>query len=182
MPVYEELQAALENAQRSALYFIKQRNRQHDHFMCDEAKAEAIFIVTEILLADDKEHGKCYEAVLAKFPDPEERYKFYRMTVGYGLKAYFAYRRLSTLAYLKKKGVVTTQTQLEDSYVPRDDHAAMMRLMLDEAAKTPMEKLVLEYYMLGNEYSVISEKVGLKPKRVRRVMSRIKRRLKKVEV
>lgn len=134
-------------------------------------RAEAYFIVTELIYT-------VLDAITVKFPDDEERYKFYRMTVGYGLKAYCAYRSRQTISYLRAKGIVEHHVQLEDDYVPREDNQAIMNLVLEEAARTPMEKLVLEYYLMANSIEVIGEKVGLAPRRVKKVMRRIKRRLK----
>lgn len=170
-PQLSELDSALTHAARTARYFVRQRGRERDAFFVQEMRAEAYFIVTELILTVLSE-------ITVKFPCDEERFKFYRMTVGYGLKAYCAYRSRQTISYLRQKGIVEHHVKLEDDYVPREDNQAMMNLILEEAARTPMEKLVLEFYCMGNPIDVIGEKVGLAPKRVKKVMRRIKRRLK----
>lgn len=167
------------HAQRTARYFARQRCRDRDAFFLDEMTTEGIFIVTQLILAGPEGDGlpTSYELVKTKFPIVEERYKFYRMAVGYGLKAYCAYRSMRTISFLRAKGIETKHVKLEDDYVPREDHSALMQLMLDEAANTPMEKEVLKFYLLANPLDVIGEKVGLEPKRVKKVLKRIKRRL-----
>lgn len=145
-------------------------------------EAEGIFIVTQLILAgvdptsDDKR--SLFEQIVARFPDTEERFKFYRMSVGYGLKKYCCHRATSSVSFLKAKGIEIKHVKLEEEYVPRNDHSAMMQILLDEAAVTMMEKDVLRFYLLANPIEVIGEKVGLSPKRVRKVLKRIKRRLK----
>lgn len=178
-----ELDKVLIHATRTARYFAKQRHRLQDKFFLDEMATEAIFIVTELIYAGPSEDDQrtSLQRIKEKFPDDDERYKFYRMTVGYGLKAYCAYRPMRTISYLRAKGIVIQHEKLEDEYVPRNDHSALMQLYMDEAAKTPMEKEVLKFYLLANEWEVIGEKVGLNPKRVRKVMKRIKRRLRETE-
>lgn len=174
MPELLELDEALVHAKRTAKYFTRQRNRSRDLFFCDEMEAEAIFIVTQIILTE-------YEAILKKYPDAEGRFKFYRMSVGYGLKAYCAYRSMRTINWLRSKGIETKHVKLEEDYLPVDDHSAMMTIILDEAARTPMEKRVLEFYLMANDLKTIGEKVGLASKRVRKVLKRIKRRLKETD-
>ncbi len=144
-------------------------------------RCEAYFIVSELILARDEGGGSPWEKICCKYPDPVERFKFYRMSVGYALKAYCAHRRLSTIGYLRNKGIIENHVQLEDDYVPRDDHQALMNLMVEEAARTPMEKKVLAFYCMGDTIEVIAEKVELEPKRVKKVMRRIKRRLRQNE-
>lgn len=173
-PEYSELDNALTHALRTARYFAKQRNRDRDLFFIDEMCAEAVFIVTQIIMTE-------LSKIREKYPCDDERFKFYRMSVGYGLKSYCAYRSMRTMSFLRAKGIETKHVKLEDDYVPRDDHAALMNLILEEAAKTPMEKLVLQYWLLANTLEVIGEKVGLAPKRVRKVLKRIKRRLRETD-
>jgi hypothetical protein len=177
-----ELDEALTHAGRTAGYFVRQRTRDRDAFFVQEMRTEAYFIVTQLILTPAEE-GKpsLWQEILCKYPDKEERFRFYRMTVGYGLKEYIAWRSARTLRYLRSKGFNTTLVRLEEDYVPREDNQAMMNLILAEAANTPMERSVLEFYCMGNSIEVISQKVGLEPKRVKKVMRRIKRRLKKRE-
>lgn len=144
-------------------------------FWLDEAITEGYFIVTELIITT-------YDGILEKYPDVEKRFAFYRMSVGWGLKAYFAYRARQTLSYLKAKGIVTKHVSFDDGYIGREDNSAMIGFILEEIANTAMEKKILEFFLMGNTWENISDKVGLQVRRVKKVMRRIKRRLQAAQV
>jgi len=175
MPQLAELNEAIIHAARTAKSLGKSRHKTRDAFWIDEATTEGIFIVTELILTT-------YDQIVEKFPDVDERFKFYRMSVGYGLKAYFACRPISTLRYLKAKGIEAKHYTFEEGHIGREDNSAMQALLLEEVARTAMEKKVLQFYMMGNAWEVIAEKVELQVRRVKKVMRRIKSRLKAAQV
>lgn len=174
-PQLGELNECLVHAERTVRSLAKSRNKTRDAFWIDEATAEAYFIVAELVITS-------YEEIVAKYPDVDARFRFYRMSVGYGLKAYFAYRTLSTLGYLKAKGIETKHVSFQDGYIGKIDNSAMITFVLEEVTRTAMERKVLEFYLMGNTWENISEKTGLAEKKVKRVMRRIKRRLKQAQI
>lgn len=170
-----ELNECLVHAERTVRSLAKSRNKTRDSFWIDEATTEAYFIVTELVITS-------YTEIIEKYPDVDARFRFYRMSVGYGLKAYFAYRALSTLAYLKARGIESKHVSFRDDYIGKNDNSAMIAFVLEEVTKTAMEKQVLQFYLMANTWENISEKAGIPVRKVKKVMRRIKRRLKQAEL
>ncbi len=170
-PELIELGLALPHVERTARSIARRRGKTKDTLFLDEATTEGIFIVTELILTS-------LAGIKEKYPDDEKRFGFYRMSVGYGLKAYFSVRNIKTVGYLRKKGIETNHVSFDDNYVAKTDNSAMMNLMVDEAARTAMEKQVLMFFLMGNPFENIADKTGLEVARVKKVMRRIKRRLK----
>ncbi len=174
-PQLADLSQALIEAERVARSVGKSRNKLRDPFWLDEATTEGYFIVTELILTS-------FDEIVVKYAEPHERYQFYRMSVGYGIKGYFAYRPISTLRYLKAKGIEAKHMSFEEGYIGKEDQSAMMSFILDEVTRTAMEKKVLEFYLMGNSWEDIASKVELEVRRVKKVMRRVKKRLKDAQV
>lgn len=166
----------MEQARRSARGFARSRKRR-DLFFEDECEAEAVFIVSEIVLTN-------LAGILEKFPSRDERSTFYRMSVGYGLKSYFAHRAMSTLAYLKKRGIRAGLMYLEDlsdQFLSRtmsskfDGNANYEAL--EHAIRTDLERTIVELYSMGNSYELIASKTNLTVVEVRIKLRTVRRRL-----
>lgn len=157
--------------QRVAKGFARRRFRQHDLAFVEECIAEAQFIVVELIWTSLK-------SIKEKYPDDTERHKFYRMSVGYKLKEYWALRATSTESYLRKKGIEVRQHQLYESTAIRYYSEADEFLALEHAVRNELELRVVEFFCMGNTRELIAEKCGLSISRVKKILTRIKKRLK----
>jgi hypothetical protein len=169
-PQEVELFEVLEQVFRSAYSFVKRRGRLYDKFMVMEAAQEAVYFITHIIYTK-------LDDVVTKYPDPEERHKFYRMSVGYRLLNYFSLRATSSISYLKKKGVIPEQVELADELLSRPDEKTEAMIALEAACRDEFEKIVTQYYGMGNTVELIAAKCGCSEKRVKKSLMRVKRRL-----
>jgi Cys-tRNA synthase (O-phospho-L-seryl-tRNA:Cys-tRNA synthase) len=157
--------------ERVARGFAKRRFRGMDVAFVEECIAEGNFTVVELIWTGLIE-------LKAKYPDVEERFKFYRMSVGYKLKEYWSLRATSTESYLRKKGIELHRHQLHESdairyYSEADEYVAMEHAVRDE-----LELRVVEFYAMGNTRDLIAQKCGISERRVKKILIRIKKRLK----
>lgn len=165
-----ELWDILEQTYRVSYAFVKKRGRLQDKFMVMEAAQEAVFYMTYLIYTR-------LEEIQTKFPDIEDRHKFYRMSVGFRLMSYFSLRATSTVSYLKKKGFTLDQVELSEEMLSRPDEATERLIALDAVCRDEFEKLVIAYAEMGNSRELIAEKCGCTMKRVKKVLLRVKRRL-----
>lgn len=165
-----ELWEILEQTYRVSYSFVKRRGRLHDKFMVMEAAQEAVYFM--VLLIYTK-----LEEITTKYPDIEERHKFYRMSVGFRLMGYFSLRATSTVSYLRKKGFKLDQVDLSEEMLSRPDEATDRLIAIDAACRDEFEKLVFTYAEMGNSRELIAEKCGCSEKRVKKTLMRVKRRL-----
>lgn len=179
-----------EQSQRVAKGYARRIGRGGDLAFIDECQAEAAFIVVELIWT-------AYEKIIAKYPDQNDREKFYRMSVGYRLKEYFAYRSTSTISYLKKKGIVEQHFSLSAEQKGKSEfndgieasftteHVGLARMnieielyiLLDSVCTSEVERLIVDLYAMGNTKEEIGEKLEMSPARVKKTLRRIKRRI-----
>ncbi len=169
-PQEVELWDILEQTYRVSYAFVKRRGKLQDKMMVMEAAQEAVFFMTYLIYTK-------LEAIQAKYPDVEERHKFYRMSVGFRLLGYFSLRATSTVSYLKKKGFTLEQVDMSEDMLSRPDEATERVIALDAACRDEFEKLVVSYAEMGNSRELIAEKCGCSLKRVKKTLMRVKRRL-----
>lgn len=165
---------ALMHARRTARGFARGRSRSHDFAFIEECEAEAVFIVTEMILTT-------LDSIVEKYPILEERLKFYRMSVGYHLKGYWAHRATSTLSFLRKKGINEKVFELYEAAasLTRINLDAQVFELTDDLLPTELDKRVVEFYLMQNSREIIAVKCGITPKRVKRILRRLKRKLKR---
>jgi ATP/maltotriose-dependent transcriptional regulator MalT len=172
-PGVEELlepDGILAHSERSAKAFIKRRGQSLNRGLVDEAVAEAAFIVTELVLTE-------YESILAKNPDRDERMKFFRCSVGYGLKGYFSHRATSTVSFLKKRGINIVQHQLHESMLVEYTSVFDLEVCLEVVCADEKERMIVEFHAIGNTRDEISAKVGVSSKFVKKTLNRIQQKL-----
>lgn len=179
-----------EQSQRVAKGYARRIGRGGDLAFVDECQAEASFILVELIWS-------AYAKILEKYPEEEDRHKFYRMSVGYKLKEYWAYRSTSTISYLKKKGIVehhyslsaeqkgksefndgmTTTFSTEHVGLARMNIEVELYILLDSVCLDEVERLIVDLYAIGNTKEEIGVKLEMSPARVKKTLRRIKRRI-----
>jgi hypothetical protein len=172
-PAVDELlepEGVLDQSERVARGFAKRKGRGTDGAFIDEAIAEAHYIVTVLILTE-------YESICEKYPDKAERMKFYRCSVGYKLMAYFSHRATSTVSYLKKKGIEVRRHSVHEGMLVEYVSAFDIKVCLEAVCTDALEMRVLEFYSMGNDREQIGLKCGISPKRVRKILVRIRKRL-----
>lgn len=177
-----------EQSQRVAKGYARRMGRGGDRAFIDECQAEAAFIVTELI-------WEGYDGIMEKYPDEGERHKFYRMSVGYRLKEYWAYRSTSTISYLKKKGIIVKHYSL--SHEPKVNVDAVgfsnellqhhelgrmnievdLYILLDSVCTNEVERDILDNHAMGHTKEQIAEKFEISVARVYKILRRIKRRI-----
>ena len=167
----DESEGILPQVLRVARGFARRRFRGNDGAFVDECIAEGNFVVTEMILTS-------LSTIKEKYPDREERFKFYRMSVGYKLKEYWSLRATSTESFLRKKGIEIRQHQLHESHALRQYSEADEFIALEHAVRDELELRVVEFYAMGNARDLIASKCGISLRRVKRILIRIKKRLK----
>lgn len=165
-----ELFDVLEQTYRVAYSYVKRAGRLRDRFMIQEAAQEAAFCITQLIYLKLAE-------IQIKFPDTEERHKFYRMFVGFRLKDYFSYRSSSVVSYLRKRGLIQEFEELSDTALSRPDANTERLIALDHACRNQYERCVVQYYCMGNDRATIAEKLECTERRVKKTLRRIKTRL-----
>jgi hypothetical protein len=165
----------LEQVQRVAKGFARRRFRGTDLAFVDECIAEANFVVCELIYTS-------LAQLKAKYPEIEERFTFYRMSVGYKLKEYWSLRATSTESYLRKKGIEVKQHQLHESQAIRYYSEADEFIALENAARDEVEKLVLQFHAMGNTRDLIASKCGISERLVKKILIRIRKRLRHANV
>lgn len=161
----------LEQAQRVARGFVSRRGRQRDMMFKEEMEAEAAFLATEILWEE-------YVQLKERIPDIEERHRFIRKRIGYGLLEYVSHRASSTISYLKKKGIVEEHVVIRDSHLCRCNDDIECMIALESVTADELERCVVQYHAMGNPRDLIASKCGLTRNRVKKILSRVRRRLK----
>lgn len=167
----ERGEGILPQVERVAKGFARRRFRGTDEAFVDECIAEGNFVVVELIWTS-------LQDIKAKYPDKEERFKFYRISVGYKLKEYWSLRATSTESYLRKKGVEVRQHQLHESDAIRYYSEADDFIALEHAVRDELELRVVEFYAMGNARDLIASKCGISERRVKKILIRIKKRLK----
>lgn len=165
-----ELFEVVEQVEKVARGFAKRRGEQRNFGFIDEAEAEARYIVTYLMWTE-------YDAICVKYPDKAERHKFYRMTVGFKLREYFTYRPTSTVAYLKKKGIVVNREQVHDDMRIQYVSPMDVSIVLEDVCQNMLEVRVVEFYSFGNSIEMVAMKCGISEKRTKRILNRIRRKL-----
>lgn len=172
-PAVDELlepDGVLEQSARVARGFAKRKSRGNDKAFIDEAIAEAHFVVTYIILTE-------FESICEKYPDKAERMKFYRCSVGYKLMEYFSARPTSTVSYLKKKGIEVRRHAIHEGMLIEYVSAFDVKVCLEAVCEDHVEIRILEFYSMGLTREEIGVKCGLSPKRVKKILIRIRKRL-----
>ena len=167
-------------AERTAIGFCKGRNKAGDKEFVEESIAHAWFVVWELL-------ARAYEGIKAKLivenntleVDKSEFYKFFRMSVGYALKNHWAHRNTSTLSKLKARGITYTKHRLDDVSVVEYTNDIDYNIALDNAVRSGLERKVVEFFIMGNDYETIAIKCSCSVKGVRKILAKIKKRLKR---
>lgn len=166
----EGCEGILPQVERVARGFARRRFRGSDAAFVEECIAEGNFVVVELIWTSLSE-------IKARFPDKEERFKFYRMSVGYKLKEYWSLRATSTESYLRKKGIEIRQHQLHESHAIRYYSDADEFIALEHAVRDELELRVVEFYAMGNARDLIASKCGISERRVKKILIRIRKRL-----
>lgn len=156
-------------AERVARGFARGRNKQRDFAFVDECIAEAYYVVVEM-------YWTHFERIKLKFPDIIERHKFMRMSIGYRLKAYWSYRATSSISYLKQKGIIEKHEPITDQIASKDC-SLQQYIALENAVRNEIEARVVELFKIGNDRELIAHKLSMKPRRVKRILTRVKKRL-----
>lgn len=160
----------IEQAERVAKGFARRRFRGTDLAFVDECIAEAYYTVVCIVYESLAE-------VRVRYPDRDERFTFYRMSVGYKLKEYWSSRATSTESYLRKKGIEIRQHQLNESHLVKSYSEADEFIALENAVRNERERRVVELHAMGNARDLIASKLSLSEKLVKKILTRIKKRL-----
>jgi len=171
--VFGEHDGVLQQSERVARGFARGRFKSGDAFFLMEAIQEAACIVTELIWSNAE-----WQAIKEKYPDREERHKFFRMTVGYKLREYFSYRATSTLSFLKKKGLEVKFETVHEGHVVRPCSSLECMIALHDACENELQLRVVEFYSMGNSRELIASKCGLTQTKVKKLLQRVKRRLK----
>lgn len=161
---------ALEQASRVARGFARGKGRRKDEQFVDECEAEAAFIVTAIIFTN-------LRGVLEKFSELSERLKFYRMSTGFGLKAYFAHRHTGTIAYLKKRGIDEKFIPLHTIDFAKSTAEIDMFIALEAAIRNEVERTVVDHHCNGLSHVEISVKLEFPLSKVKNILKRVRKRL-----
>ena len=160
----------LEQSERVAWGFAKRKGQNRNKGYLDEAMAEAAFIVTYLIMTE-------YDAICEKYPDVEERHKFFRCTVGYQLKSYFSFRSTSTVSYLKKKGIEIKRHAVHEAMLVQYVSAFDIYVCLEDICKDEHDMRILEFHCMGHTPAEIGIKCGLSEKRVKKTLKIVRHRL-----
>ena len=146
--------------------FARRRGRKFDRFFIDEMETEALFWLV-ILYTEKYEELQRHDNLEA----------FLRQKIGYKLKEYIFRVACSTFSYLKKKGkhipneVDFVELGKQDTDIPCFE-------CLQSVLYTEVEWDIYELHIRGNEPEFIAAKLGKSAVRIRKVLSKIKKRLK----
>lgn len=151
-----------------AIRYGKLRDKQY----IDEAEAEAWAIASELFL----EPGSL-AAIKEKVPDPKERDRFLRATIGHELKQYFALRPTSTLTFLKKKGVEFKQVKLTEESLVTNTTELDERIAFEAVVKNELERRVCRLQSQGWDRERIAAEAGCSVRLVRKILNRIRKQL-----
>lgn len=159
---------AVDHARRTAFGFCKGAGKSGDLAFRDEAEAEAIFLVTELILTK-------LDEVKAEFPDENARLTFYRMRVGYGLRSYFAHRAKQTISDWKKKGKEQKREELKEDNVM--DYDTPWLEMSEEVLDTPYLQEVIALKIQGMKIDEIAKETKTSRSKVKKAIRLVKRRI-----
>jgi len=161
----------IEQLERVAKGFARRRLKSIDEMFVDECIAEAYFVIVELIYTS-------LESIKAEYPNLDDRYKFYRTTVGYKLKEYWSYRATSTISFLKKKGISVQHYSLWEGAAIQYHSSLDIYIAMEHAARNDLERKVVELTAMGNPKELIAEKCALKPKQITKILKRVENRLK----
>lgn len=167
---FEPTNGIMVQAERVVKGFVRSKSKLGDHAFFEECLAEAWFVAVEMMWEQ-------FAAIKAKYPEQKERDKFFRMSIIYRLKEYWSYRATTTISYLKRKGIVVEHLPLNNAEVYTNSNETGCKIALENAARDELEKRIVEFYTMGNNYDLISEKCGIHRKQVKAILARIKKRL-----
>lgn len=170
--LFEPENGLLLQAERVAKGFAKGRNRQFDEAFVDECITEAWYIIVSML-------WEGFWEILEKYPNKEERNKFFRMSVGYQLKTYWSYRSKQTVSYLKAKGIVVQHVPVENAIIYNRDNPLDSLILMESVVRNELERRVVEYYSLGNDKDLIARRCGITRNRVKRILTKVSTKLRK---
>lgn len=160
----------LEHSERAAKGAVRRIGQSQNFGLVDEAIAEAAFIVTVLVMTE-------YDSILEKNPDRNERMKFFRCAVGYGLKGYFSFRATSTISFLKKRGIEIKKHRLHESMLVEYTSVFDLEVCLEAVCADEKERMIVEFHAIGNSREQISAKVGVSQKFVKKTLNRIQQKL-----
>jgi hypothetical protein len=162
-----ELIEFIPQARRVAAGFARRRGRGMDAMFVDEMVAEAIFIVTVLIMEK-------YDEIVINHTDREA---FYRMSIGYGLKEYVSARSTSTVSYLRKRGEAREHVALSSASLARNYNDIECYDIMETLCRDELDKHVIELYSIGNECNVIATKLGISEKMIKKILRRIRKGL-----
>lgn len=152
----------------TAMNFAKRRFRGHDELFVDECISEAYFWLV-ILFNEFKEEIQNQEDTLA----------YIRMKVAYKLKEYWAPYATSTMSYIKKNGHTLPQTvKLNDQQFAVKDTGIDCFICLNSILKSQLEWDIYEHYLLKKSFDQIGTALGVRGRKVQKILCRIRKRLK----
>lgn len=158
----------MQQVSATARNFANRRFRGHDDLFVEECIAEAYFWLV-VLFAEFAEDIARQDDTIA----------YIRMKVAYKLKEYWAPYATSTMSYVKKQGQEIPQTvELDDQQFAVKDTEIDCFICLQSVLRTQLEWEVYEHYLLGKEFDEIAKALGVKSKKVQKVLAKIRKRLK----
>lgn len=165
-----EPEGVKEQAERVARGYARRKNRGIDKAFVDECIAEAVFTVVYLMWTE-------WEAIKERYPDKTERDTFFRMSVGYKLKAYFCQRATSSVSDLRKKGIEIRREKLHESHIIQRIGPMDIAICFEDVCDNELEKRVIEYYALGQMPAIIAVRCGISEKRAKKIINKIRRKL-----
>lgn len=164
---HEEILLFRELATRVGQNFARRRGKHNPQFV-DECVTEALFWLV-VLMNEKQEEIQRQENLEA----------YLRRKIGFKLFEYWCLYTPSTLSYLLKKGkhVVSEVEITEGARIDKHSDIDVM-ICLDNAVRTDMEKKIYQLSIEGGTHLEISVALQIREMRVRKILSRIKKRLK----
>lgn len=165
----DEIISLIPMVERIAYGFAKARGRNIDFMFVEECKAEARYILAEVLI-------RANDNLRYRFPLDEDRHKFIRMSVKYGLKTYFyTHKPMVMLSYLKSKGIELRNGLFVDCGL--NNSMLEQYIALEDTVKQDRDYSIIEFKAMGNDYETIAKKVNCSVRFVKKILRRIKRKL-----
>lgn len=163
-----ELLEFLEQSKRVAFGFAKRQGRGNDRMFIDECQVEAAFIATFLMMTK-------YEEIRQANPTIEERQKYLRVLIGYGLKKYFSYRSSSSITYLRQKGMKCEHIPLNSIILARNNDDITMFENMESYCRDEVDQRIIDMHAMGMKPEQTAAKLELSKRFVLRTLRRIRK-------
>lgn len=161
---------AIDSAKRAAKSFTRRAGRRFESAFHDEAEAEALYVVTTLVLTD-------LPSIKERFPEESSRLVFYRMQCGYALKSYFAHRAKSTISDWKKRGKVQERVELKPEMLMQEDTPWLETY--ESVVTTKEQDLCIQLKISGMSIQDIASELQMSVTAVNKTIRTVKRRLRR---